>query len=106
MGTSLQLCSSEGGDFFAELRLESTLAYWPPPPASTFSTLSSSTQAQAMALTRLTLVAEHPTSTSADCTRGKLRLKLTPTLATTACPLPTTPATQAGLELALLASPL
>merc|ERR1711899_624647 len=60
-----------------------------------------------MASTRLTLVAEHPTSMSADCTRGKLRLrlKLTHTLATTAFPWPTTPATQAGLEFELLASP-
>merc|ERR1712210_255289 len=47
---------------------------------------------------RLTLVAVPPTSRSADCTRGRLRLKLTPTLATMACPWPTTPATPVGPE--------
>merc|ERR1712110_1251132 len=46
-----------------------------------------------------------PTSTSADYTRGKLKLKLSLTLATTACPWPTTPATLAGPESEVLASP-
>merc|ERR1712110_549924 len=40
-----------------------------------------------------------------DYTRGKLRLKLSLTLATTACPWPTTPATLAGPESEVLASP-
>merc|ERR1711862_600089 len=58
--------------------------------------------------TRLTLEVVPPTSTSADCTRERLRLmlklKLTP-LATMAFPWPTTPATPTGLESELLDSP-
>merc|ERR1711862_728046 len=58
--------------------------------------------------TRLTLEVVPPTSTSADCTRERLRLmlKLKPTpLATMAFPWPTTPATPTGLESELLDSP-
>merc|ERR1712037_212340 len=54
---------------------------------------------------RLTLAAVPPTSRSADCTRGRLKLKLTPTLATMACPWPTTPATPVGPESVLSDSP-
>ena len=85
----------------------SSLAFWQLHPASTSSTPSCSTQAQAMVWARPTLRAAPPTSTSADYTRGKLRLrlKLSLTLATTACPWPTTPATLAGPESEVLASP-
>merc|ERR1712037_98692 len=102
MGTTALLAR---GWWLLRLRLGSNHANHSDPLLPVGSRLQPPPSAPSPPPPRLTLVAVPPTSRSADCTRGRLRLKLTPTLATMACPWPTTPATPVGPESVLSVSP-